>query len=73
MSPIKTIDFDDYTEAIPAFLTIIIMPLGYAISEGIIFGILSYVILKVLSGRQKEVPKFSYFLAFLFIIKILFV
>jgi len=73
MSPIKTIDFADYTEAIPAFLTIIMMPLSYAISEGIIFGILSYVILKVLSGRGKEVPTASYFLALLFIIKILFV
>jgi len=73
MSPIKSIDFADYTEAIPAFLTIIMMPLAYAISEGIIFGILSYVILKVLSGRQKEVPFASYFLALLFIIKILFV
>ena len=73
MSPIKTIDFDDYTEAVPAFLTIIIMPLAYAISEGIIFGILSYVLLKVFSGRQKEVPKLSYLLAILFIIKIIFV
>ena len=73
MSPIKTIDFNDYTEAVPAFLTIIIMPLAYAISEGIIFGILSYVLLKVFSGRQKEVPKLSYLLAILFIIKIIFV
>ncbi len=73
MSPIKTIDFADYTEAIPAFLTIIMMPLAYAISEGIIFGILSYVILKVLTGRYKEVPVASYFLALLFVIKILFV
>lgn len=73
MSPIKSIDFKDYTEAVPAFLTIIIMPLAYAISEGIIFGILSYVLLKVFSGRQDEVPKLSYLLALLFIIKILFV
>lgn len=73
MSPIKKIDFTDYTEAVPAFLTIIIMPLAYAISEGIIFGILSYVLLKVFSGRQEEVPKLSYLLAVLFIIKIIFV
>jgi len=73
MSPIKKIDFTDYTEAVPAFLTIIIMPLAYAISEGIIFGILSYVLLKVFSGRQDEVPKLSYLLALLFIIKIIFV
>jgi len=73
MSPIKKIDFTDYTEAVPAFLTIIIMPLAYAISEGIIFGILSYVLLKIFSGRYKEVPKLSYVLALLFIIKIIFV
>ena len=73
MSPIKKIDFTDYTEAVPAFLTIIIMPLAYAISEGIIFGILSYVLLKIFSGRQDEVPKLSYLLAVLFIIKIIFV
>ncbi|MEA1974264.1 MAG: NCS2 family permease [Bacillota bacterium] len=73
MSPIKSIDFEDYTEAIPAFLTIILMPLSYSISDGIIFGMLSYVILKVLSGRQKEVPAITYVIAFLFIIKILFV
>lgn len=73
MSPIKKIDFTDYTEAVPAFLTIIIMPLAYAISEGIIFGILSYVLLKIFSGRQDEVPKLSYVLALLFIIKIIFV
>src|SRR6056297_452234 len=73
MSPIKKIDFTDYTEAVPAFLTIIIMPLAYAISEGIIFGILSYVLLKVFSGRQDEVPKLSYLLAVLFLIKIIFV
>jgi AGZA family xanthine/uracil permease-like MFS transporter len=73
MSPIKKIDFTDYTEAVPAFLTIIIMPLAYAISEGIIFGILSYVLLKIFSGRQDEVPKLSYLLALLFIIKIIFV
>jgi len=73
MSPIKKIDFTDYTEAVPAFLTIIIMPLAYAISEGIIFGILSYVLLKVFSGRQDEVPKLSYLLALLFIIKIIFI
>lgn len=73
MSPIKEIDFDDFTEAIPAFLTIIIMPLAYAISEGIIFGILSYVLLKLFSGKHREVPVITYILAFLFIIKILFI
>jgi adenine/guanine/hypoxanthine permease len=45
MTPVKNINFDDFTESIPAFLTIIMMPLTYSISEGILFGVLSYVIL----------------------------
>jgi adenine/guanine/hypoxanthine permease len=54
MSPILKINFDDYTEAIPAFLTIIMMPLTYSIAEGIVFGMLSYVLLKVLTGKLKD-------------------
>ncbi|MBN1970981.1 MAG: NCS2 family permease [Candidatus Delongbacteria bacterium] len=69
MSPIKKIDLNDYTEAIPAFLTIIMMPLTYSIAEGIVFGLLSYVILKVLSGKAKELHPLSYVLSVLFIIK----
>lgn len=67
-SPIKEIDFDHYTEAIPAFLTIIMMPLTYSISEGIVFGILSYVILKLISGKYKDIPKVAYVLSALFIL-----
>jgi AGZA family xanthine/uracil permease-like MFS transporter len=44
MSPITKIDFNDYTEAIPAFLTIVMMPFAYSIAEGIVFGMVSYVI-----------------------------
>ncbi|QEK13163.1 NCS2 family permease [Crassaminicella thermophila] len=69
MSPIKKINLDDFTEAIPAFLTIIMMPLTYSIAEGIVFGILSYVFLKVLTGRTKEVSIPLYILAVLFILK----
>ena len=60
MSPIKEIDLDDFTEAIPAFLTIIMMPLAYSIAEGIVFGMLSYVILKLITGRGKEVSPAMY-------------
>lgn len=69
MSPIKKINLDDFTEAIPAFLTIIMMPLTYSIAEGIVFGILSYVILKLLTGRTKELSLPMYILAILFILK----
>jgi len=69
MSPIKEVDFDDYTEAIPAFLTIIMMPLTYSIAEGIMFGMLSYVILKVLTGKAKDVHPVTYVVGILFILK----
>lgn len=69
LSPILKIDFDDYTESIPAFLTIIMMPLAYSIAEGIVFGMLSFVILKVLSGRFKDVSIVMYILAALFLLK----
>ena len=69
MSPIKEIDLDDFTEAIPAFLTIIMMPLAYSIAEGIVFGMLSYVILKLLTGKGKEVSLVMYILSILFIIR----
>lgn len=69
ISPIKEIDFEDFTEAIPAFFTIIMMPLAYSISDGIVFGIVSYVILKLLTGRAKEVSLATYFVGALFILK----
>ncbi|RKD23708.1 guanine permease [Caminicella sporogenes] len=69
MSPILKIKFDDFTEAIPAFLTIILMPLTYSIAEGIVFGIISYVLLKTLSGKYKEVHPMMYIIAVLFLIK----
>jgi len=69
ISPIMKIDLHDLTEAIPAFLTIILMPLTYSIAQGIVFGMLSYVILKVLTGRHKEIKPIMYIIAVLFIIK----
>jgi len=69
ITPILKIDLEDFTEAIPAFLTIIIMPLSYSIADGIIFGMLAYVILKILSGKHKEVSLVMYVLAILFVIK----
>ncbi|ADK82049.1 NCS2 family permease [Sediminispirochaeta smaragdinae] len=71
MSPIKNIDFDDYTEAIPAFLTMIMMPLTYSIAEGIMFGMLGYIVLKVLTGKAKDVSVVTYIVGILFLIKFL--
>ncbi|TCO74790.1 NCS2 family permease [Marinisporobacter balticus] len=69
MSPILKINFEDYTEAIPAFLTIIMMPLAYSIAEGLVFGTISYVLLKVMAGRSKEVHPMMYVITTLFILK----
>ncbi|UCH13523.1 MAG: NCS2 family permease [Bacteroidales bacterium] len=71
MSPVKKINLEDYAEAIPAFLTIIIMPLTMSISEGIVFGMLSYVILKILTGKWREVSLIMYILSVFFVLKFL--
>ncbi len=70
MSPVKELDLDDYTEAIPAFLTVILMPLTYSIADGIIFGLLSYVLLKLFTGKAKVLSPLMYILAVLFAAKL---
>ncbi len=72
LSPILKCDFDDITESVPVFLTVIMMPLAYSIAEGIAFGIVSFVMLKLLSGRGREVEWISYLLAVLFTLKFIF-
>ena len=69
MSPIKEINLEDYTESIPAFLTILFMPMAYSIAEGIILGMLSYIALKLLTGRSKEVSVVSYLVGVLCLLK----
>ncbi len=71
MTAITKIDFTDYTEALPAFLAIIMMPIAYSIADGIMFGILSWFILKLVTGKAKKIPVAVYILAILFILKIL--
>ncbi|MBQ7066094.1 MAG: NCS2 family permease [Lachnospiraceae bacterium] len=63
---------DNLTEAIPAYLCIIAMPLFYSISEGISFGIISYVVLNAVTGKAKKVTPLMYVLAVLFILKYMF-
>ena len=69
ISPIQKIDLEDYSEALPVFLTIIIMPLAYSISEGISFGMLSYVLIKVFTGKWRNVSWVMYILAVFFVLK----
>ena len=70
MSPIQEIDLDDFSESIPAFLTLLFMPLTYSIAEGIIIGMLSYIILKLLSGNYRQVSIASYIVGVLCLAKI---
>lgn len=72
ISPIIKVNFDDYTESIPVFLTIIMMPLTYSIAEGIVFGMISYVIIKVISGRYREITPLMYILSLIFCLKFFF-
>lgn len=69
MTPVKNIAMEDFTESIPAFLTMIMMPMSFSISEGIMFGVVSYVLLKLITGRVKEVTVTTWVLAALFLLK----
>lgn len=69
LAPVKDIDLTDFTEAIPAFLTIIMMPLAYSIAEGLVFGILSYVALKAISGKLKDIPAVTWIVSVFFVLK----
>lgn len=70
LDSIVKVNFNDITEAVPAFLTLALMPFAYSISEGIIFGGISYVAIKVLAGKHKDVSPLMYVLAVLFMIKL---
>ena len=72
LSPIKDIPLDDFSESIPAFLTLILMPMTYSISNGILLGLVSYVVLNVATGRAKKVGWFMYVLSILVILKYIF-
>ncbi|MGH8639708.1 MAG: NCS2 family permease, partial [Burkholderiales bacterium] len=69
MAGVRTIAWDDPTEAIPAFLTIIVMPLTVSITDGIAFGFISYAILKTGTGRAREAHWLAYLFALLFLVR----
>lgn len=71
MSSVLKIDFDNYADAIPAFICVLLMPLTYSISEGIVLGHLSYIFINLLSGNYKKMTVGMYLLAAFFLIKIL--
>ena len=71
MTSITKIDFNDYSEAIPAFMAIIAMPFMYSISEGISLGVIAYVVINLLTGKakNKKINALMYILAILFVLK----
>jgi len=72
MEPILKINFSELTEAIPAFITMIAMPFTYSIANGLIFGILSYVIMKLFTGKMREIHPVLAVLALVFVIYLVY-
>lgn len=69
LTSVAGIDFEDFSESIPAYITIIAMPFCYSISEGISFGVISYVVINLLTGKREKISILMYVLAVIFIIK----
>ena len=73
MTPIVKIDWEDYSESIPAFITVLLMPVAYSISDGILIGVIAYVLLNACSGKFKKISVTMWILAVLFICKYIFI
>jgi AGZA family xanthine/uracil permease-like MFS transporter len=69
---LRHVEWDDPTESIPAFLTIVMMPLAVSITEGVAFGLVSYALLKLATGRAREAHPLIYLFAMLFLARYLF-
>ena len=72
MRNVRKIQWTDATEAIPAFLTMVVMPFAYSITEGIAFGFISYAALKLTARRGREVHWIVYLFAVLFVLRYFF-
>ena len=73
LEPVRNIPFDDFSESIPAFICLITMPLTYSISNGILLGMITYVIMNMVCGKFKKITPVMYILAVLFILKFIFI
>ena len=73
LEPVKNIPFDDFSESIPAFVCLIMMPLTYSISNGILLGMIAYVLMNLITGKSKKLSPAMYILAVLFILKFIFI
>ena len=72
MGSIKELDFTDMSEAIPSFVTVTFMPFTYSIANGIAFGLITYVLIKLLSGKAREIRPFTVVLCLLFVLRFAF-
>ena len=73
MKPIAKIDWTDFSESIPAFLTVIMMPVAYSISDGILIGVIAYVVMNACAGKIKKISITMWILAVLFILRYIFI
>lgn len=73
LEPIRKIDFSDFSESIPAFICIIMMPMAYSISDGILLGVISYFLINLVCGNFKKLTPTMCILAVLFMLKYLFI
>jgi AGZA family xanthine/uracil permease-like MFS transporter len=69
MSSLREIDWDDFTISVPVFLTVIAMPLTFSIANGVSFGVIAYVAIKVVSGRARDVQPLLYIVALLLLVR----
>ena len=73
MPSIKRIHWEDYCKSIPAFITIVMMPVAYSISDGILIGVISYVVTHAIAGRFKEISVPMWVLSVLFVLRYIFI
>lgn len=73
LEPIRNIPFENFTESIPAFVCVIMMPLTYSISNGILLGMIAYVLMNLICGKFRKITPAMYILAVLFILKFIFI
>ena len=73
LEPVAKIKWDDFTESIPAFICVIMMPFTYSISNGILLGMIAYVLINFMSGKHRRITPTMYILALLFILKYIFI
>jgi AGZA family xanthine/uracil permease-like MFS transporter len=70
ITSVVNINFGDFSESIPAFLTIVMMPFAFSIAQGIVFGMLSFVLLKFLSGKFQQISVTMWIIFALFVTKL---